>query len=316
MRLTAAALTVGLAAACSPPTPSSSRTHLLAVEVLGEALFNERILSVDSSMSCGTCHIRQYEFAEPFTVSHGVGKGARRRNTPSIVNSAFQDQLGWAGNTRSLEEQAASTFSVDGDMGWTLEAAKRRLSASASYKQLFRNAFGRPPNEGDMLKALAAFERSVARRSPPSRFDRFYLRGDSLALSAAERRGWSMFLRVGCGSCHDPFARGAFNSGFAAFSDNEPHNLGVGYSMGVMTDPGRYEVTGDPNGWGAFITPSLRGVSNTSPYMHDGSLATLEDVIEFYARGGVMNSNLSLGMVPRKWTDVEKADLVAFLKAL
>lgn len=242
------------------------------------------------------------------------GENARRRNTPSIINSAYQDSFGWAGETHSLEEQAASTFQVSGDMGMSVRAAIRRLNASQEYRKLFQGVFGRRPGEQDLVNAIASFERREA--DVRSRFDRFFFDHDSLALTDGERRGWGLFTQLGCAGCHDVLTRRSLNAQVAAFSDNKPHNLGVGYSMGVMSDRGRYDVTGDPRGWGAFLTPSLRGVSKTAPYMHDGSLASLADVVEFYARGGNPNPQIDIAVRVRGWSDEQKADLVRFLGAL
>jgi cytochrome c peroxidase len=141
------------------------------------------------------------------------------------------------------------------------------------------------------VAALVAFQESLI--VTESRFDRFYLGGDSTALSATEVRGWRLFRsgRAGCGGCHVPFPEPG-GSGIIVFSDRRFHNLGVGYENGRMEDVGRYGVTRQPRDWGAFMTPSLRNVSMTAPYMHDGSVATLEDVVEFYEKGGVKNPEI------------------------
>jgi len=275
------------------------------------------MLSADSTLSCASCHVEHFAFAEPFTVSHGIGLKARRRNTPSVLNSAYQSLLGWGGDWTTLEAQAQSTFVVEGDMGLTVTEVMRRLRASTRYRAEFRRVFGRPPRDRDVWAAIAAYERRLAAKSR-SRFDHFLVGGVTDSLTVAERRGWALFTspRFGCAGCHEVVEPSAWNAGVAALTDNRPHNLGVGYDMGVMADPGRYEVTKDPEDWGAFITPSLRMVRHTAPYMHDGSLHTLDAVLEFYNRGGNKNPNLDVVMRPRTWTSDERADLIAFLLAL
>lgn len=139
-----------------------------------------------------------------------------------------------------------------------------------------------------------------AERGKRSRFDHFLLDGDTAALSGEERRGWALFSgpKAGCAGCHELQEPAAWNAGIAALTDGRAHNLGVGFSHGLMSDPGRYEVTNDPRDWGAFVTPSLRSVALTPPYMHDGSLHTLSEVIDFYQRGGNRNPHLDMVMRP------------------
>ncbi|MFQ5704850.1 MAG: cytochrome-c peroxidase, partial [Gemmatimonadales bacterium] len=171
------------------------------------------------------------------------------------------------------------------------------------------------PDVDALLDALAAFQRSLV--VAESRFDRFYLGGDSTALSESERRGWRLFrsARSGCGGCHVPLPDPG-GSGIIVFRDVRFHNLGVGYENGRMEDVGRYGVTRQALDWGAFVTASLNNVALTAPYMHDGSLATLEDVVEFYAQGGIRNPNIDDVIVRREFTEQDRADLVAFLRAL
>jgi len=168
-----------------------------------------------------------------------------------------------------------------------------------------------------LTRSIAAFERTLI--SANSRFDQ-YLFGDRReVLTTEERGGWELFAgRAACIDCHDVFHRDVnpLGGAYATFSDERFHNLGIGYHDGAMNDPGRYETTRDPEDFGAFKTPMLRNVSRTAPYMHDGSLASLEDVIEFYNRGGNKNPNQSAGLKPLFLSASDKASLVAFLRAL
>ncbi|GIW51507.1 MAG: cytochrome-c peroxidase [Gemmatimonadales bacterium] len=283
---------------------------------LGARLFEDVRLSRDSSISCATCHMPSYAFAEPRPVSHGIGERARKRNTPTLINVAvFRSSFDWDGRAESLEEQLRGVFTVSGDMGLDLPEAVRRIAQDASYRRWFRRAYGRLPDAQSVLSALVEFLRSLVVTG--SRFDRFYLGGDSTALSESEISGWRLFrsAKAGCAGCHVPLPDPG-GSGVIVFTDNRFHNLGVGYKDGRMEDVGRYGVTRRPRDWGAFVTPSLNSVALTAPYMHDGSLETLEDVVEFYARGGIRNPNIDDVIAERKFSDQEKADLVAFLRAL
>lgn len=284
---------------------------------LGARLFEDVKLSRDSTISCATCHMPSHAFAEPRAVSHGIGERARRRNTPSLINVAvFRATFDWDGRAQSLEDQLSGVFSPSGDMGIDLREAVARVRADRTYDADVRRAFNRSADVDGLRTALAAFQRSLV--VAESRFDRFYLGGDSTALTDSEKRGWAFFrtARSGCAGCHIPFPA-PDGSGIIVFrNDNRFHNLGVGYNDGRLLDVGRYAVTREPSSWGAFVIPSLRNVALTAPYMHDGSLATLEEVVEFYSQGGIANPNLDPVMERRNFTDQERADLVAFLRAL
>ncbi len=283
---------------------------------LGARLFEDVGLSRDSSMSCATCHMPSHAFTEPRAVSHGIGGRARKRNTPSLINvGVFRSSFDWDGRVATLEDQLRGVFAVTGDMGIDLGEAVARVREDSSYDMAFRRAYGRPPDVGGLLDALAEFQRSLV--VAESRFNRFYLGGDSTALSESEIRGWRLFRsnKAGCAGCHGPLPDPG-GANMLVFSEAGFHNLGVGYEDGRMEDVGRYAVTRLPSDWGAFQTPSLHNVALTPPYMHDGSLATLEDVVEFYAQGGIRNPNIDAVMVERELTEQDRADLVAFLRAL
>jgi cytochrome c peroxidase len=202
-------------------------------------------------------------------------------------------------------------------MGQTAEEALTVVLADREYRADFEKAFKQEATVESMAIALASFERTLV--SGDSRFDRFLYGSEQTALTPEEKKGLDIFsTRAGCLNCHDVFHPrfNALGGGVALFTDFRFHNLGVGYKSGRFKDPGRYGWSRDPNEWGAFRTPPLRNLTLTAPYMHDGSLKTLEEVVEFYDRGGNSNPNISPSIHPLYLTSEEKRLLVVFLKTL
>jgi cytochrome c peroxidase len=315
----------GPATLAAPPLPTA--TFLLGVPparvftpdslpivALGKKLFFDKRLSRDSSISCGSCHIPEQAFAEPRRVSHGIGPNARIRNTPTLFNVAFEPLLDWDGRATTLEEQLLGVFSSNGDMGIDIGEAILRVRRDVTYDSLFRILFGKSADTEAVTKSIATFERSLV--IGHSRFDRYFFAGDSTALSPAQQRGWRLFQNVGCAGCHKVLQIDPRGDGIAMFNDGRFHNLGIGYANGRMVDVGRYAVTRRADDWGAFKTPTLRNVALTAPYMHDGSLRTLVEVVDFYNRGGTPNPNIDAIMRPLFLAEPDQADLVAFLEAL
>jgi cytochrome c peroxidase len=284
---------------------------------LGEELFSEKRLSSSGTLSCASCHRPGHAYSDDRAFRPSDGTPAHRRNAPSVLNTAYRSGLGWEGNSESLEAQVEHSFGPYGDMGISLADALHGLSADDQYSAKCRKAYGSSLNADCLTHAIATFERSLV--SAGSRFDRYLYGGDSSALTEEEKFGWRLFSgRGACIDCHDVFHPDVnpLGGAYATFSDERYHNLGVGYRNGRMVDPGRYEFTRNPEDFGAFKTPMLRNVSKTAPYMHDGSLATLNDVVDFYNRGGNDNPNKSTGLKPLYLSDREKHALVAFLKSL
>ncbi len=270
---------------------------------LGQQLYFDPRLSADNTISCATCHDPATGWANHHKTDTGIRGQVGNRNSGTILDSAYMRFQFWDGRAASLEEQALGPIHNPIEMGETLEHVVVKLEAIPGYAAQFREVFGTPVNTDGIAKAIASFERTVI--SGPSPYDR-YLQGDRNALSRAAERGMHLFSgKAHCTPCH---------SG-PMFSDQSFHNLGVGTDK-PEPDVGRFAVTKDPADWAAFKTPSLRNVALTFPYLHDGSEATLLDVINFYDRGGVPNRNLDPLMVPLQLTDREKADLVAFLESL
>jgi cytochrome c peroxidase len=281
---------------------------------LGRKLYYDPILSADNTISCATCHHPDKGFADGAVFSTGVRGQKGGRNSPMVCNAAFYTLQFWDGRAPSLEKQAEGPVQNPVEMAHTLAGVEQKLAANPQYVAEFQRAFGPGPISYDMVaKAIASFERTVISGNSP--FDRFYFGGDKKALSASAQRGLKVFTdptRGNCNVCH------AIGEKDALFMDNKFHNVGVGVDVnGQVKDLGRYEVTKDEADRGAFKTPSLRNIALTAPYMHDGSLATLKDVIDFYVGGGNSNAHLdkqirALDFLTRR----ERDDLVAFLEAL
>lgn len=280
---------------------------------LGEKLFFDPRLSGSGRTSCSTCHDPNYGWAEPQPTSIFDTQRRGPRNALSILNTAFFPRLMWDGRFGSLEEQAFGPFTVHGEMGITIEHAAHRIAGFPEYQHLFHIAYSEPPTPQGIVTAIAAFERTIV--SGPCRFDRFYVEGDGRALSPFEQFGYRIFTtKGGCVNCH--VLPKDESEGYPLFTDFAYHNLGVGFRGGRFNDVGVFAQNRAHGNLGAFRTPSLRNVAVTGPYMHDGSLETLRDVVEFYNAGGGPNPNQSPFIHPLGLSDKEKAALVAFLGSL
>jgi cytochrome c peroxidase len=309
---------------------------------LGRKLFMDRRLSRNGTMSCGMCHVPEQGFAvNELTTAVGIEGRSLRRNAPTLLNVGYNTSLFHDGRARTLEEQAWGPLLAADEMGNSSRSTVAdQIARLPDYAGLFERAFPDLGLSPDTIgAALAAYQRSLV--SAGSRFDRFFFKGEVGALSASERRGYVLFRGVAhCDACH------TLEGNNTLFTDNEFHNLGVGLGKedrssaqvsvqlapGVETkvsvamldslfrapakDEGRYEVTRVEKDRFAYRTPTLRNVELTAPYMHDGSLATLRDVVDFYDRGGNQNPGLDDFMLPLFLTERQKEDLVAFMRAL
>jgi cytochrome c peroxidase len=283
--------------------PANADNPLTAARVaLGRRLFFDPILSHDRSVACATCHRPDHGFASPDALPKGVGGKQGTRRAPSLLNRAYGTAFFWDGRAGTLEEQALEPIANPVEMGSSVPQAVARLRADAGYKERFAAAFDDGVTAPNLGKALAAFERVLLRGDSP--VDKFRERGERDAMTTAERHGLWLYESKGqCWRCH---------SG-KNFSDETFHNTGVSWGG---ADLGRHAVTKADADRGKYKTPSLRGVKLTAPYMHDGSLKSLDDVVEFYNRGGGANPSLDPAMRPLGLSKEELADLVAFLKAL
>ncbi len=270
---------------------------------LGRRLFFDPLLSEDQTIACASCHQPAFAFADNKRFSIGLGGQATKRNSPSLVNRALSTQVFWDGRAASIEEQVLLPIQDGTEMGSDLELILQRLNADAPYTEEFKLAYGRSADNESLAGALAAFVRAISYGDSP--VDRFR-NGQTAALSTEERAGmWVFEGRGGCWKCHTG----------PAFSDEEFHNTGVGSLEGVP-EAGLSGFTKDPQDLGKFRTPGLRLLTKSAPYMHDGSLGTLEEVVQFYRGGGKANSHRSARLQSIRITDTDATALVAFLRAL
>lgn len=300
---------------------------------LGRTLFFDPRLSSDNTVSCATCHSPQAAFSDNRQVSLGVGLQAGDRNAPTIINRAFSKEQFWDGRARSLEEQSKLPLINPKEMAMpSHELLVKKVGDIRGYKSWFKRVFARDVNIDDLVKAIAAFERTVV--SGNAKYDAFKT-GNQQALSEAEKRGLALFEgRARCSQCHNG----------PNFTDEKYHNLGVDWDA-ARVDLGRYEATQNEQDIGAFKTPTLREIADTAPYMHNGTFTTLEETVTLYNRGGIANPFLDVEMrrsnrtleqmleyyekekaqekpssetelVKLDLTKQEQADLVAFLRTL
>jgi cytochrome c peroxidase len=273
-----------------------------AKRALGETLFHDKRLSLDESLSCASCHERGKGFADGKAQGRGVPGRPLKRHTPTLWNLAWSAPVFWDGRARSLEEQVAGPIESPDEMAQPLISVVTRLAADAAMARAFAAAFPETPqvNALNLAKALATYERTFV--SPSTRFDR-WIAGDPQALTAGEVAGFRLFTgKAGCVKCH---------SGFA-FTDYAFHDIGL-----PSEDRGRGAVLRLAVAEHAFKTPGLREIGRSAPYMHDGSLATLADVIRHYERSVVERPTLSKDLTRKlRLTQAERADLIAFLGTL
>jgi len=285
------------------PTPATNINYNSKIE-LGKQLYFDGRLSKNNAISCAFCHNPGTGFADSRQTSIGVDGGIGGRQSPTVYNTAFNHFQFWDGRARSLEEQAIGPIHNPVEMAETHEHVVAKLRKIKGYQKEFRAVFGTDVNLQGIAEAIAAYERTVL--STNSAFDQ-YVSGDQKAMDEAAVRGLTLFKgKARCILCHNG----------ANFTDNQFHNLGVPQVGPMKEDLGRFSVTGAEKDKGAFKTPTLRSITETAPYMHDGAFKTLEEVVEFMDQGGGNNPHLSPLVKPLSLTTEEKADLVAFLKAL
>ncbi|BFU93011.1 MAG: cytochrome-c peroxidase [Nitrospira sp.] len=272
---------------------------------LGKLLFFDPRLSADNTVSCASCHIPQLAWTDGQQVSIGIHRQLATRNGMTIINRLYSTAQLWHGRSPTLEAQALNPLHKPVRMGMpSYEAEVQKLNAILGYRKLFQQAFGTNVTLDGIAKAVAAFERTILSGNSPA--DRFDMGGEENAISESAQRGLTLFQTKGrCTRCH---------SGFN-FTDELFHNLGIDWDTDQV-DVGRYKVSKDPDDLGAFKTPTLREISRTAPYMHDGRFVTLEEVIDFYDKGGIQNPHLSNLMIPLNLTTQEKADLVEYMRSL
>lgn len=333
-----------------PPLPIPKENPQSEAKVqLGDRLFNDVQFSSTGTVSCATCHIPEQAFTDsPLPVSVGIENLTGTRNAPTVVNAAYNKTQFWDGRSPDLEDQSQHPFLNPVEMGLAShDAILATIRADRSYTSAFRKVFGVSAKEITMRhvqQAIAAFERTKVSGDSP--FDRWYFGGQQTAMSEAAKRGFEVFLRDGrCVSCH------TIEQDHALFTDHRFHNIGIGINdmvdkvpnlataflaakaagmdvdVEVLSDAdtshlGRFAISDDLADMGGFKTSTLRNIAVTAPYMHDGSLRTLREVVEHYNNGGVtdpdgeVNPFLSGGIRPLNLTEQQIDDLVSFMEAL
>jgi cytochrome c peroxidase len=277
---------------------------------LGWLLYFDKRLSADHTVSCASCHSPAHGFTDGAAVSTGIKGQKGGRSAPTVINRAYSTSQFWDGRAFSLEEQAKGPIANPIEMTSHPDAAAAHkacidcLRGIPGYVQRIEKAFKTKDFTIDhVAQAIATFERTVLSGNAP--YDK-YKAGDKKALSEAQVRGMNVFFnKTACDACHIGFN----------FTDGSYMNIGIGMDK-PNPDLGRYNVSKKEEDKGAFKTPTLREIEHTAPYMHDGSLKTLEEVVEHYDKGGIKNSWLAQRMKPLNLTKQDKSDVVAFLKAL
>jgi cytochrome c peroxidase len=333
-----------------PPVPVPADNPQTAAKIaLGARLFNDARFSSTGEVSCATCHAAEKAFTDtPLKTSEGINKLTGTRNAPTVINAVYMKTQFWDGRSPSLEDQALHPFTNPVEMGLKdHEPILEIVRSDAGYAGAFESVFGKKGKDITMVEvtqAIAAFERAQVAGDTP--FDRWFYGGKEDAMNASQKKGYEIFINEGrCVSCH------VIEQTQALFTDNRFHNIGVGINdiqedvpslageflraeatlsevdIKVLSDKktselGRFAVTRGFDDLGSFKTPTLRNIAVTGPYMHDGSLATLKDVVTHYNNGGVtkpgdpVNDFLSGGIRPLDLTDGDIDNLVAFMEAL
>jgi len=315
-----------------PPLPAALPTP--AGIKLGRRLFFDRRLSFNGTISCAMCHVPEQGFTQnELATPVGIEGRSVKRNAPTLYNVAYREILFFDGREENLEQQIWSPLLAANEMGNpSVGAVLRRVRESGEYDAEFRGLYGEGIGMETLGRALAEYQRALLAADSP--FDRWYFGGEPQALSDSANKGFNLFLDKGCSGCHQ------LQDGYAQFTDDGFHNTGLGFRRAMepnrrvqlapgvfvdrkdeipaprFSDLGRYEATGRPEDRWKYRTPSLRNVEVTAPYMHDGSLSTLAEVIDFYDAGGTPNEGLDPLIRPLRLNPAQKRDLVAFLKSL
>jgi len=285
-----------------PEIPADNALTPLRI-ALGKRLFYDPVLSRDSTLSCASCHKQSLAFADSVAISPGIAGRPGTRNAPSLANVAYQKRLLSEGGVPTLEMQVLVPIQEHNEFDFNILNIMERLERIPEYVDLSWQAYGRKPDPFVITRAISAFERTLLSGDSP--YDQWHFQGKSRALSADAQRGLALFHseRLGCNNCHAGFL--FTNQGFA--------NNGL---YETYADPGRMRLTGLESDRAVFKIPGLRNVSVTAPYMHDGSLKSLDAVIDHYQTGGKPHPNKSKILQPFTLTARERQDLLAFLNSL
>jgi cytochrome c peroxidase len=281
------------------PAPADNHPTSARID-LGKALFFDPRLSASNWISCASCHNPALGWSDGLKTGFGHDMKSLVRNTPSILNGAYQPIFMWDGRKPTLEDQALGPIQADVEMNQDIAELVKKLESILGYREMFERAY---PGEGitdkTIGRAIANFERTIVSTEAP--FDR-WRKGDQGAMTDSAKRGFALFEgKANCTACHMGFN----------FTDNGFHNIGL-----LSQDEGRFAQRKVPSLKGAFKTPTLRDIELTGPYMHNGMYKSLEEVVDHYDRGGDRKEHLSANINPLGLIDHERRDLVAFLKSL
>ena len=285
-----------------PAIPADNQLTFDRVD-LGKRLFFDSSLSIDSTISCASCHFPHRAFSDTINLSRGVNNRLGERNAPSLMNVIYSPKLFRDGGVNTLEHQVISPIENPAEMNFQLQAVGNRLAQNPTYQQMSEKAYGQTFTPYVLVRALAAYERTLIGGN--SRYDLFFYKNEKQQLSTSEQRGMKLFFnkKTNCSQCH---------SG-VLFTDFDYKNNGI-YKEYI--DIGRAGISMKQEDKYKFKVPSLRNVELTAPYMHDGSIKTLKAVIEHYNEGGKNHPNQDSLIRPLHLTKQEQSDLVAFLKSL
>lgn len=285
-----------------PLIPPENPLTMASVQ-LGKALFFDTRLSRDGTISCATCHHPDRAFSDATALSAGIEGRLGMRNASTLGNVAYHSSFFRDGGVPTLERQVIAPIQDEMEMDHSLEHAATAVAGDAQYEKWSALAYGRAVDPFVITRAIASYERTLI--SGWSRFDRYFYQGEASAMSASEINGWALFrsANLNCTACHNGFD----------LSDHSFQNIGQYLEY---TDPGRERITLQPTDNGKFKVPTLRNIALTGPYMHDGTMTTLPEVIDHFASGGLAHPNRSPLLTTFVLSAAEKADLIAFLHAL
>ncbi len=271
---------------------------------LGRQLFFDERLSIDGSKSCYACHVCEHGLTDGLPKAIGAGNKQLPRSSPTLWNIGYHKEFYWDGRSNSLESQAMAAWK-GGNMGVGEKTGEiaAKINALAGYKAQFQKVFQSDATPENMMKAIAAYERTII--SGDTAWDRWKA-GDNQAISMSAYRGWNIFQGIKCNNCHDG----------VLFTDQQYHNVGIGMDQ-KEPDPGRGKVTNKPEDTGAFKTPTLRDIARSAPYFHDGSAKTLEEAVDIMLAGGKENPHLDKkNLQAHKILPEQREDLLNFLRSL
>lgn len=289
-----------------PAHPADNEPTAVRVE-LGKKLFFDPRLSGDGNMSCASCHSPLLGWSDGLPTGKGARSQVLDRASPTVFNAAFNSIQMWDGRKKSLEDQAMGPMEASVEMNMDIQKLFTWLKASEGYRSLFSQAYpGKPIGADTLSKAIASFERTVISNQSP--FD-LWIAGKKSAMTPDQIKGFALFIDPAKGNC------AACHSG-PNFTDNSFHNIGLASYGKENPDMGRYAQRPVSSLKGAFKTPTVREAARTAPYFHDGSARSLRELVEFYARGGIVKSNLSASIKELPLNNEEMNQLVSFMQAL